>query len=171
MITIKIIHVIYTLCVGFFAGLLWTFELAVIPMLNTLSASDYARIEQLLIKYIDTNFMNAITLASIAMLLPLYPLIRHWKQRQTKYWLFTFLGWLLFFFGVGLFTILLNVPINEYVKTWSIENPPSDWMQARDRWNFLNHIRTPINYVSFILLLISGFYIQDVAKSQGNSKN
>ena len=146
------------------------FELAVIPMLNTLSASDYTRIEQLLIKFIDTNFMNAIVIASIAMLLPLYPIIKLRKQRQTKYWQFTLLGWLLFFFGVGLFTILLNAPINEYVKTWSIENPPTDWIEARDRWNLLNHIRTPINYVSLVMLLFAGFYIHDVEESQETPK-
>lgn len=164
MTSIKVTHVIYTVCVAFFAGLLWAFELAVIPMLLTLSASDYTRIEQLLIRFIDGNFPSAILIATIAMLLPLYPLIRYRQKRQTKFWQLTLIGWLLFFFGVGLFTIVLNVPINEYVKTWDIANPPTDWMQARDRWNLLNHIRTPINYVSLILLITAGFYVKELER-------
>jgi uncharacterized membrane protein len=66
-------------------------------------------------------------------------------------------AWLLFCFGVSVFTIVLNVPINNYVKTWDIANPPADWENARSTWNFLNAIRTPINLVSFLLLIWAGF--------------
>ena len=35
-------------------------------------------------------------------------------------------------------------------------NPPDTWMSMRDRWNLLNVIRTPINYLSLIAYLVAG---------------
>jgi uncharacterized membrane protein len=156
---IKIVHTITTFGVGLFAGLLYTFEQGVVPMLNTLTGPEYAKAEQGLIRALDAFPTGVIVVATLAMLLPLYPLIRLWAQRNTTYWRLTFLAWLIFFFGVSLFTIVLNVPINNYVLTWDPANPPADWETARMNWNQLNAIRTPLNYVSFLLLIWAGFHV------------
>ena len=154
---IKIVHLLATFGIGLFAGLLYTFEQGVVPMLNTLSGPEYARVEQGLIRALDGFPFGVIVVATLSMLLPLYPLIRLWRQRHTAYWRLTALGWVLFFFGVGVFTIVLNVPINNAVLTWQVANPPADWESARTTWNQLNSIRTPINYASFLLLVWAGF--------------
>jgi uncharacterized membrane protein len=153
MTDVRIAHFVSVLTVGLFAGLLWAFEQGVVPALRTLDASAYARVEQALILNLDAPLpLGVIVVATIAMLVPMYPLVRTWSQRGSWYWRLTLLGWLIFFFGVSLFTIVLNVPINEYVKTWDPANPPADWQQARDSWNTLNQIRTPLNYLAFGLL-------------------
>jgi uncharacterized membrane protein len=154
---IKIAHLISTFGIGLFAGLLYTFGQGVIPMLNTLSGPEYAEVEQGLIRALDGFPTGVIVVATLSMLLPLYPLIRLWGRRHTAFWRLTAAAWLLFFFGVGVFTIALNVPINNYVLTWDPANPPPDWEAARTNWNTLNAIRTPINYVSFGLMLWAGF--------------
>lgn len=157
MIAIRISHLIYTFGVGLFAGLLYAFEQGVIPMLNTLDGSEYAKVEQGLIVNLDAMPTGVIVVATISMLLPLYPIIALRNQRSTSFWWLTFMGWLLFCFGVSVFTIVLNVPINEYVKTWDIANPPVDWDSARQQWNRLNSIRTPINLVSFLLFIWAAY--------------
>jgi uncharacterized membrane protein len=162
MRAIKIIHFISTFGVGLFAGLLYTFAQGVLPTLNHLDASTYATVEQGLIVSLDAFPTGVITIATIAMLLPLYTLIRLWHARHSLFWRLTLIAWLLFFFGVGLFTILLNVPINNYVKTWNPATPPADWEQARATWSMLNTIRTPINLVSFALLLWASFEVYQV---------
>lgn len=154
---IRVIHLLYTFAIGLFAGLLYTFEQGVIPMLMTLNAVEYTRVEQVLIRSLDAFPTGVIVVANLAMLLPLYPLIRLWKERHTTYWRLTALGWALFFFGVGIFTIVLNVPINNTVLTWNPSAPPADWESARNTWNTLNAIRTPINYASFVLMLWAAF--------------
>ncbi len=165
MRSIKIIHLISTFCVGLFAGLLYAFAQGVLPTLNTLGASAYATVERGLIINLDAFPTGVIAVATIAMLLPLYPLIRLWRHTGSAYWRLTFLGWLLFFFGVSLFTIILNVPINELVKSWDPANPPADWQKARDQWALLNAIRTPINLLSFALLILAGFELHTVETS------
>lgn len=159
MRSVHIAHLVYTFGIGLFAGLLYTFEQGVIPTLNTLTPVEYARVQQGLIRALDAFPTGVIVVANIAMLLPLYPLIRLWSARRTTYWRLTVLGWALFFFGVGVFTIVLNVPINNTVLTWDAAAPPADWQTWRDQWNRLNAIRTPINYVSFLLMIWAAFEI------------
>ncbi len=160
MRSIRIVHLVFTFCIGLFAGLLYTFEQGVIPVLNTLTAVEYAKVEQGLIRALDAFPTGVIVVANLAMLLPLYPLVRLWKQRRSSYWRLTALGWALFFFGVGVFTIALNVPINNAVLTWDQTAPPADWESARASWNTLNAIRTPINYVSFLLMIWAAFELR-----------
>ncbi|PWH13110.1 MAG: DUF1772 domain-containing protein [Anaerolineae bacterium] len=159
MKSVRIAHLIYTFGIGLFAGLLYTFEQGVIPTLMTLNAIEYTKVEQGLIRFLDAFPTGVIVVANLAMLLPLYPLARLWKERHTAYWRLTALGWALFFFGVGVFTIVLNVPINNMVLSWDPSAPPADWENARNIWNSLNAIRTPINYVSFLLMIWACFEI------------
>ncbi|MFN3332525.1 MAG: anthrone oxygenase family protein [Caldilinea sp.] len=157
MRSIRIVHLVFTFCIGLFAGLLYTFEQGVIPTLNTLTAVEYAKVEQGLIRALDAFPTGVIVVANLAMLLPLYPLVRLWKERRSSYWRLTALGWAFFFFGVGIFTIVLNVPINNAVLTWNPAAPPADWETARITWNTLNAIRTPINFLSFLLMIWAAF--------------
>lgn len=157
MRTIRIAHLVFTFGIGLFAGLLYTFQQGVIPTLNLLTATEYAKVEQGLIRSLDAFPTGVIVVATVSMLLPLYPLVRLWPRRSSAYWRLTALGWALFFFGVSLFTILLNVPINNAVLAWDPATPPSDWESLRNQWNNLNAIRTPINYASFLLMIWAGF--------------
>lgn len=163
---VRVVHVLVTFCVALFAGLLYTFQQGVIPTLNTLNALEYAKVEQGLIRNLDAFPTGVIVVANLAMLLPLYPLIRLWKQRNTAYWRLMAAGWLLFFFGVGVFTIALNVPINNAVLAWDSAAPPADWEAARTAWNNLNAIRTPINYLSLLLLIWAAFELPKVSLQQ-----
>ncbi len=161
MKSIRIAHLACTFGIGLFAGLLYTFQQGVIPTLNTLTATEYARVEQGLIRALDAFPTGVIVVATLSMLLPLYPMIRLWNQRNSRYWQLTLLGWALFFFGVGVFTIVLNVPINNYVLTWDPAAPPADWEAARSNWNMLNAIRTPVNYLSFGFMIWAAFEAPD----------
>jgi len=157
MRSIRIVHLLFTFGIGLFAGLLYTFEQGVIPTLMTLNALEYTKVEQGLIRSLDAFPTGVIVVATLSMLLPLYPLVRLWGERRTAYWRLTALGWALFFFGVGIFTIVLNVPINNTVLTWDPAAPPADWETARNTWNTLNAIRTPINYLSFLCMIWAAF--------------
>ena len=159
---IKTTHAISTFGTGLFAGLLYTFQQSVIPTLLGLSGPDYTRVEQGLTVHLDAFPTGVIVVGTVAMLLPLYPLVRLFTKRKTAYWKLTFLGWFLFCFGVTIFTIVFNVPLNEYIMTWNVARPPADWEQVRQTWNVLNMIRTPLNLISFMLLIWASFHIGEV---------
>ncbi len=154
---VRIEHLLATFGIGLFAGLLYTFEQGVIPVLTSLDATGYATVQQGLIRALDAFPTGVIVVASLSMVLPLYPLVRLWRARRTAYWWLTAAGWLVFLLGVGIFTIALNVPINTAVLAWDPAAPPADWESARSTWNGLNAIRTPLNYVAFLLLIWAAF--------------
>ena len=53
-------------------------------------------------------------------------------------------------------TVLVNVPINsEIMATWSVDTPPTDWAEVRDRWNLFHAIRTALNVAAFFCLLLA----------------
>jgi len=153
---IKIAHVVYTFGTALFAGLLYTFEQGVIPSLKQLSGPEYVKVEQMLIRALDGRPVSVIVVATLSMLLPLYPLIALRKERATPFWRWTMVGWVLFCFGVSVYTIVLNVPVNNAVLAMDAAHPPDTWLAMRDKWNLLNFIRTPINYLSLIAYLIAG---------------
>jgi len=153
---IKAAHVVYTFGTALFAGLLYAFEQGVIPSLKQLSGPEYVKVEQLLVRSLDGGPVSVIAVATISMLLPLYPLIALRKERATGFWRWTLAGWILFCFGVSIFTIVLNVPVNDAVVAMNAASPPDTWVAMRDRWNLLNMIRTPINYLSLLAYLMAG---------------
>lgn len=50
-------------------------------------------------------------------------------------------------------SILLLVPINNRVKTWTAEGLPADWKQQMNRWDRFHYIRVAIIVAAFALLV------------------
>jgi uncharacterized membrane protein len=52
-----------------------------------------------------------------------------------------------------LITVLIEVPINNQVITWTPANTPSNWKELLNRWQFYNVIRVVTALASF------GFFV------------
>ena len=46
-------------------------------------------------------------------------------------------------------SLLVNVPINQEVLSWSPAALPGDWMQLRDRWWVWHNVRTILSIIGF----------------------
>jgi hypothetical protein len=46
-------------------------------------------------------------------------------------------------------TLSVNVPIDNRIKTWTLENLPSDWTAIRNRWEAFHCLRTWISVAGF----------------------
>ena len=58
-------------------------------------------------------------------------------------------------------TLLVNVPINsEIINTWSVDDPPTDWAQVKDRWNLFHAVRTVLALVALLCLLLAAMMPQ-----------
>ena len=51
--------------------------------------------------------------------------------------------------ALALSSLLVNVPINQEVLTWSPAALPADWMQLRDRWWVWHNVRTILSLIGF----------------------
>lgn len=159
VLALRVFHLMSCLAVGLFAGLLYAFEQGVLPALAVLDGPDWVPLQQALIRHLDAFPTGVIVVANVGMLAPLVCLALAWRQRASGYWRLTALAWALFFFGVSLFTILLNVPINTAVLALDPAAPAEGWADLRDRWAMLNAIRTPVNYLAFALFVWAGFLV------------
>ena len=137
---------------GMFAGLLFTFMIGVEPMQAAFDAANYTASRQQLIRLIDAGIPYILIPATLG---PIIVLVGLRKQVRSPLFILTALAFLIFILGVMAYTILLNVPINNYVLTWDLSAPPADWMQARANWEALNTPRTFISIASFTLYLIA----------------
>ena len=49
-------------------------------------------------------------------------------------------------------TIVFNVPINMATGRWDAENPPQDWKQTRNRWEFFQGLRSWLLLIGFVFV-------------------
>ncbi|MFE3059471.1 anthrone oxygenase family protein [Nocardia sp. NPDC059239] len=49
-------------------------------------------------------------------------------------------------------TVIFNVPINLATGRWNAEEPPAQWKQTRDKWEFFQGLRSWLLLIGFILL-------------------
>src|SRR5260370_14609740 len=56
--------------------------------------------------------------------------------------------------AVALITALGNIPINNQIKTWSINSPPANWAELAQKWWLFQTLRTlaAIGALSFLTL-------------------
>jgi uncharacterized membrane protein len=52
-------------------------------------------------------------------------------------------------------TIIFNVPINSATGKWSVENPPENWKETRNRWEFFQGLRSWLLLIGFVLLCLA----------------
>lgn len=50
-------------------------------------------------------------------------------------------------------SVLLLVPINNRVKTWTADGLPADWKQQMNRWDRFHHVRVAVIIAAFALLV------------------
>lgn len=139
---------------GLFTGLMFTFQVVIQRMLATLSASEYTRIMQGLIRGADDPPLVP-AMVIIAVVAPVVALVQLRHERESAAFRYTLTGWLAFTVGVLVVTVGFNAPINNMIMKWDAQSPPADWMQMRDRWNSLNVIRTPMSGIAFVCFLLS----------------
>lgn len=51
-------------------------------------------------------------------------------------------------------TIVFNVPINLATGRWDAENPPHDWKNTRDRWEFFQGLRSWLLLIGFVFVCL-----------------
>lgn len=52
-------------------------------------------------------------------------------------------------------TVLFNVPINLATGRWNADQPPENWKEIRNRWEFFQGLRSWLLLLGFILLCLA----------------
>ena len=145
---LKLARFLNLLLTGLLAGLLVGIVFVEVSFLD-LSAFVYTAVEQPKHRVFEPIMpvFNTLVIGSGVLVLLLM------RERKTLSFILTLVGVICTIVMV-ISTLLVNVPINsEIMNVWSAENPPADWAQVRDQWNFWHSFRTVLAVVAFVCQL------------------
>ena len=154
-----IVLVLGILFTGLTAGLCFTWSNAVTPGIGRLDNLTFLKSFQSMNRaIINWKFMIVFFGPVILLFLNTYL----FKGNNTSFWLFLIAA-LLFFAGIGLVTILGNVPLNEVLDKSHLEELSKiELQELRNKfeqpWNRWHTIRTISSFSAFVLLIFGVLY-------------
>lgn len=129
-----------------FAGVFWGSWLSIGRSFHEFSLDEFVHIARV----IDRNLGTSMRIISIPCLLLVA--ISAWLSPQksvAEYFLYLFT--ILFALSALLITLLIEVPMNKKITTWTTESAPSNWKAIRKRWQLYNDIRTLLALLGFLI--------------------
>jgi uncharacterized membrane protein len=73
------------------------------------------------------------------------------RRRQTAAYTFAAAAVVLLLVAMVI-TLVVNVPIDRQIQSWTTATLPSDWRAIRDRWEFYHGLRTFVSVVALACL-------------------
>ena len=116
-----------------------------------MTASFYTEKMQYAIHHIGTPLFGMLIAATALNLIAAF-LYR--KDRRTCYLL---AGAAMCFLIGALITKFGNIPLLDYIDTWSISSPPPDWLDVAQRWYSFHLVRFGVDIVGLFLAVLSTF--------------
>lgn len=153
----SLVHImlsIATISTGLFTGLLLTMLFIFQPLLNQLSATEYAELMQRFLKVARRSPLN-IMLMIVSLLAPIPALFGIYQSLNWLAFGFVSIGIIIFFIGMFLVSRFYNEPLYDEIMGWSAKTPPADWETARQQWYILNLVRVCASGTAFIIFLIT----------------
>jgi len=141
-------------------GVFWGTWFSLSRSISSISAETFLEIGKTMIANLALSMAILVPIALLSTLPVLYFLYR---QKSMKAFYLTLIG-LLFFIIALLVTLLVNVPIDNQIKQWTVSTLPSDWEVIRDRWQLYHTIRT------FVSLIGLGFVLSGALISLSSKK-
>jgi hypothetical protein len=146
---------------GLIAGELFTEWVALVPAIHSLPAPIFTQVKQGFLPPI-TPVMIFLMAFAVVSALAILIFSRNYLQNISlkKIFLINLIAFLLIvLFNAS--TLLINVPINQAELSWSVNAPPANWMEFRDRWELAHVFRTTLAIIAFILQLIAAFWLNE----------
>lgn len=157
-----IVLVLGILFTGLTAGLCFTWSNAITPGIGKLDDLGFLQSFQAMNRAIINRSFLIIFFGPVVLLF--VNAFLHRNVHPTTFWSFL-LAAILFFIGIGLITVLKNVPLNESLDNTVLENLSSiELKELRTKfeqpWNRWHIQRTVASFTSFALLLIGLVYLK-----------
>ena len=90
-----------------------------------------------------------------------------YRHRQTKASNFTIAAFVLMLVAM-IITLVVNVPIDGEIQSWTTGTLPSDWSAIRDRWEFYHGLRTVISLFALACLFAGTLATTTIVRITGD---
>jgi uncharacterized membrane protein len=136
-VTVKVVQFVNILLLVLVVGVFWGSWLGLSRSMASFSAQTFLDIGHTMIGNLAPVMpvlMTAAILSSVPVLYLLY------AQRANTF--YPMLVGFLLFVSALLVTLLVEVPVDNQIKVWTVDSLPPNWQQIRDRWELFHVIRT-----------------------------
>ncbi|MBO9595397.1 MAG: DUF1772 domain-containing protein [Niabella sp.] len=130
------------------AGVFWGTWFTLTRSLETFPPDQFIRIGKTII---DNVAVPMRILMPATLLVQLLLCLGFWKQKPALYF---FAASFIFMIISLLITLIVEVPIDNQIKTWTATTIPGNWMALRATWKEFHFFRTLTSILSFVLLTI-----------------
>jgi len=135
--TVKLTQLITLVLVALVAGVFWGPWLGLSRSIDSFTPATFLAIGRTMIGNL-APVMPVLMLLAAASQLALLVLL--YRQRSTGFPTVA-IGFALFLVAL-LVTLLVEVPIDNQLKSWTLASMPANWMDLRDKWERFHVIRT-----------------------------
>ncbi|MFC0773479.1 DUF1772 domain-containing protein [Terrimonas alba] len=134
-------------------GVFWGTWFTLTRSLEDFSAAEFIHIGKTIIANVAVPMRIIMPAALLFLLLSMW---RSYKTNRTVFWLFT-ISFVLMVASL-IITVVVEVPIDNQINTWTVETIPANWQSLRQTWDEFHTIRTFTSIGSF------GFYVGGMLK-------
>lgn len=136
---------------GLFAGLIIGMMSVIQSMLSGLTATEYARVMQGIIREgRRSRVILVLLLAPIALALPVLILMS--TQATPDVFGLAVTGVAVYVAGAFFGSRMLAEPLYDQIMGWDVETPPTNWQEFRRRWLRINMVRAAGALAGFLLV-------------------
>jgi uncharacterized membrane protein len=132
------------------AGVFWGTWFSLARSIDRLAPATFLEVGLTMIRNLAVPMATlspAAILVSIAMLFLI-------SEKKSAAFAFALTGALLMIAAIAI-TLVVNVPIDNQIKTWTLTSLPPDWTHIRDRWEVFHTARTFLSLGALASVLVS----------------
>jgi uncharacterized membrane protein len=148
--TLKLTNFVALFLLALVTGVFWGTWFTLTRSIETFSPAEFIHIGKTIIANVAWPMRILMPACILFMLLSawLYP------EKKSPAFYFSVAACLLIILAL-LITLLVEVPIDNQIKTWTTETIPSDWGATRERWQSFHTARTVASLAAFGSLAIA----------------
>lgn len=136
-------------------GVFWGTWLGLSRSMAALTPETFLAVGHAMIGNLGTVMAFLMPAALLATLPVLYMLYR----RRSGAFYPVLAGWVLFVVAL-LVTLIVEVPIDRQIETWTLTTLPANWQALRDRWEWFHALRSWVSVASLALLIAGALLVR-----------
>jgi len=111
-----------------------------------------------------------IPLNTVAILSVLFTIAAPFLSRRDRSSFYLLLGASVCVIAATLITFFGSVPIINQITTWSVNSPPSNWMEVAEKWQRFQTLRTILQTGALAFVILSTLVHRDVSRQKESGK-
>jgi uncharacterized membrane protein len=104
-----------------------------------------------------------VPLNTVAILGVLFTIISTFLARRDRFSFYLLIGASICVIAATLITAFGNVPIINQIMTWSINSPPSNWIEVGEKWSRYQTVRTILQTAALAFVILSTLFRRDIS--------